>query len=125
MSRLRRIALYLILLALGAGVFVWKQWTKPHADFTELDAAAQLSARELVATFDQSTSPWLNQPIEVTGRLAQVDERGGAFEGGVVFTWAAPPAEVPVSGDDITLHGRLVGFDDLFGEARMDQCVVR
>jgi len=126
MNRFRRIVLYLLVLALAAGIFAYRQWNKPHTDFTELDAAAQLTVTELVQSFEQGTSPWLNQPVEVTGQIGQADENGGTLDGGVVFTWAeGSDRQVPHSGEGVTLKGRLVGFDDLFGEARMDQCVLR
>ncbi len=126
MNRFRRIALYLLVLALAAGIIAYRQWNKPHTDFTELDAAAQLTVTELVQSFDHGSSPWLNQPVEVTGQIGQADENGGTLEGGVVFTWAEGiTPQVLRSGDGVTLKGRLVGFDDLFGEARMDQCVLR
>ena len=120
---IRWILLGIVALAVVAAYTLWNQ---PHTDFTELEAAAQLTDAEVVASFSGEASPWLNQPIEVTGVVVSGSANHLLLEAGVMCQWSEDALkEGEWEGQTVTVHGRLVGFDALFGEARLDQCILR
>ena len=121
MKKLLRLLIWLVALGIGLGVYAWKQWNKPHTDFTQSEAAAVLTASELVGSFANGTSPWLNQPVEVRGVLVEMN----LLEGGVLLRWESLDGVQASAGDEVAVQGRVVGYDDLFGEVRMDHCVLR
>jgi hypothetical protein len=112
--------------ALLAVAYAWTLWNQPHADFTAAEAEARLTSAELVASFSKGPSSWLNRAIEVEGKVASAALDHVILEGGVVCLWNDPQNDVEgLVGQTVLVHGRLVGFDELFGEARLDQCILR
>ena len=106
-------------------VTAWKMWNKPHVDFTELEPLVELTPEEAIASFQAGTSEWINQPIAVYGKMISISPTSGMIEGGVVCTWSDTIAVDECNewmGKPARVHGRLVGFDELFGEVRLDQC---
>ena len=109
-----------------AAVGAWSLWNQPHTDFTKLEAAAQLTDAEVVASFNGEASPWLNQPIEVTGQVVSATANSLLLDAGVMCHWSEEVLKAgELEGQTVTVHGRLVGYDALFGEARLDQCTLR
>jgi hypothetical protein len=109
-----------------AAVGAYSLWNQPHTDFKELEAVVQLSDSDVVASFSGETSPWLNQPIEVRGKVVSSSANSLLLEAGVMCQWSEEALkEGEWVGQTVTVHGRLVGFDALFGEARLDQCALR
>ena len=63
---------------------------------------------------------WQEKVVEVTGTVRSSSMQGVVLNPGVVATYDEGHApEVSPTGR-VALKGRLVGFDDLFGEVRID-----
>jgi hypothetical protein len=128
MRKRMRIAAALLVVASAAAWYGWRELNQSHADFTALEPVATMTSAELVSSFRSGISPWLNQPIEVTGVLVSATEASAVMEGGVLVAWAdslTRKNSFQFINENVVIQGRLIGFDDLFGEARMDQCVLR
>jgi len=50
-----------------AAVGAWSLWNQPHTDFTKLEAAAQLTDAEVVASFDGEASPCVKPRVNLRG----------------------------------------------------------
>ena len=118
-------ALPLFLAAVVAGaVVVWSMYNKPHKDYTQEEVAQTWRAEDLVAAFaeapDDMQAQWQEKVVEVAGTVRSSSMQGVVLNPGVVATYDEGHAPEVAPTGRVTLKGRLVGFDDLFGEVRID-----
>ena len=118
-------ALPLFLAAVVAGVVVaWAMYNQPHKDYAQEEVAQTWRAEDLLAAFadapDDMQAQWQEKVVEVTGTVRSSSMQGVVLNPGVAATYdeGHAPKEAPTG--QVTLKGRLVGFDDLFGEVRID-----
>ena len=106
--------------ALAVGIY---QWNKPHRDVAAEEATATYTAEALLAAYTAAgtgENPLLNQVVLVTGVVSAADAGAVALTGGVS---GSPGLAVEV-GTQVTLKGRVVSFDEIFGEVRLDNCTL-
>lgn len=118
-------ALPFFLAAVVAGaVVVWSMYNKPHKDYAQEEVAQTWRAEDLVAAFakapDDMQAQWQEKVVEVTGTVRSSSMQGVVLNPGVVATYDEGHAPEVAPTGRVTLKGRLVGFDDLFGEVRID-----
>ena len=118
-------AIPVLLASLVAGfVLGYSMYNKPHRDYVSEAVAKSWSSTELVEWHtshpESEHAQWQDQVMQVSGNVTSVSDRGIVLSPGVVVTWEEghQPATAPVGA--VTIQGRLVGFDDLFGEVRID-----
>ena len=114
----------LVAAAVAAAVVGWSMYNKPHKDYAQEEAAQTWRADDLVAAFtadpEAMQARWQEKVVEVSGTVASSSDQGVVLRPGVVANYDPGHApDMPLSGQ-VTLKGRLVGFDDLFGEVRID-----
>ena len=102
-------AIPVLLASLVAGfVLGYSMYNKPHRDYASEEVAKSWSSTELVEWHmshpESEHVQWQDQVMQVSGNVTSVSDRGIVLSPGVV----------------VTIQGRLVGFDDLFGEVRID-----
>ena len=115
----------LFLAAVVAGAVVaWSMYHKPHKDYAQEEVAQSWRAEDLVAAFaeasDDMQAQWQEKVVEVTGTVRSSSMQGVVLNPGVVATYDDGHAPEVAPTGRVTLKGRLVGFDDLFGEVRID-----
>ena len=118
-------AIPVLLASLVAGfVLGYSMYNKPHRDYASEEVAKSWSSTELVEWHtshpESEHVQWQDQVMQVSGNVTSVSDRGIVLSPGVVVTWeeGQQPATAPEGA--VTIQGRLVGFDDLFGEVRID-----
>lgn len=123
----KRFVIWAVLaVAVACGLFAWSLWNKPHTDYAQAEAVSDLTSAALVGSFSGGKSEWLNAVVQVSGKVQSVTADGVVLAGGVVCTWSEGQAtEGATTGKTLRIKGRVVGFDDLFGEVRMDACVLQ
>ena len=105
------------------------EYNRPASNRTMESSTVAISAQELHSGFlsgdSLQCSEWLNQIVEVTGKVQSVEGATVLLVPGVVCTFEESPDGFPwLKGSEVTLKGRVLGFDDLFNEVRMDFCFV-
>lgn len=119
------------LVVLGAltGGYVLQQLNKAHRDYAGERPVAKTIPQDLLADFEadlaQANLTFVNQVIQLHGVLSDLEGETFALEGGVIGQWAAghEPAGLK-TGALIQLKGRVLAYDDLFSEVRMDEAVL-
>ena len=121
---MRRLFFWLLLLAVFAGGFAYTMYNKPHKDYATEEVAKSWSADELVAWYTSHPAvdhaQWQEKVVAVTGEVTSADDRGVILAPGVVVTWETGAAPDAAPSGQVSVKGRVVGFDDLFGEVRLD-----
>jgi len=126
----RKPIVYVALALAGAALFfAVYEYNRPASNRTMESSAVALSAHELHSGFLSGNSvqstEWLNQIVQVTGEVQSAEGATVLLVPGVVCTFEESPDRAQcLEGSEVTLKGRVLGFDDLFNEVRMDFCLV-
>lgn len=112
-----------LVLLLGGGAIALYLWNKPHRDPTQEKAAHQLEATALQQAFltdiASAMETYLDQVVEVTGEITEAGPDYLVLDEGVYVRMAEGRSDFPQSGK-VLVKGRVVSFDDLFEQVRLD-----
>jgi hypothetical protein len=109
------------------GFIGYKYVYQEHRNIAEEEAEHMVSAKELAADFEKNTSQaetdYLNKTIVVTGKITALGEKNMTLDN-KVFCQFNEPIEWAKLHSTVKIKGRCIGFDDLLGQAKMDQCSI-
>lgn len=125
----KTVGILLLLAIVGGAAAYFYVFHKPHRDVAGESASLITPADALVNEFkldlDAANAKYLDKVVEVKGLVSEEDSEHILLESGVycVFLYGG---EQPLigAGVPVSLKGRVVGFDELFEEVRMDFCEV-
>ena len=126
---MKRIILPVIVALFMVAAIVYYLFNKPHRDVASekaLYAFGDTQLNLLLSTkFDSAFKILGDQPVEVSGTISSIegDSNQLIILEGVVVQMQEINADVTV-GRVVSIKGRLTGFDDLFGEVKLDQGVI-
>ena len=116
------------LLIIAAVVFGLSEYARPAADRSREGSVVSISADQMHDRFVQGestqTAAWMNEVVQVTGVVRSLQGNTVILTPGVVCAMEAPvkPSDWKTSAE-VTIKGRVLGFDDLFNEVQLDFCV--
>ena len=93
------------------------------------EASHQITSNELIEFYERSTDSanavYLDHVVLIEGEVVEVDTASITIAPGVFCHFHSEADLSSVSaGDVVKIKGRIVGYDDLFGEVRMDNCSI-
>lgn len=117
---------YIIIILLGiAGGTYWYVFHKPHRDLQNEEVAYTLRAEKLLLSFSenqaQADSMYVDQLVAIEGIVQSTEDRSLILDPGVYASLDSTetmPALNP--GDIVKIRGRVLSFDELFEEVKMD-----
>lgn len=126
------------IVAVVAGVFAWREYSRGHQDSAKRKAAAAITAPELLEAFraDEAAATerfvgTSEQVIEVSGVIREMgQEADGRWnvtletndDPGIECEFATAVPSDWTAGRQVTLKGVCTGMDDLFGHILMQRC---
>lgn len=116
------------ILGLGLVLFVAYKimLTSGARDLESEKTAFAVSTKEIVnefATDTSATTKYLNKAIEIKGVVTQIEDKQLILDGVVIC--AMKNVVTPENKDKIiTIKGRFLGYDDLMGELKLDECSI-
>ena len=116
--------LFASLMLLGIGL-----WTAYQYLF-----AAPLSTNEIVTEYQGSAEDfkhllqsdfekWHNKIVQISGTITEINEEGILLNHDVYCQFEDKQINV-VEDDVITLKGRVIGYDELLEETKLNQCII-
>ena len=97
-------------------------------DLKTEEAAFTIDAKTLINEFETNTQlatqKYLNKAIEINGTITTINESNVTLEE-VIFCQFKESNPNVKSGQKTTIKGRFIGYDDLLGEIKLDQCFVK
>lgn len=120
--------LIFILLVLITGYLVYSYVYKSHRDIASEKGSFAVSAEVLFNEFkaneQQANLKYLDHTINVYGEISNIDLAANSviIEDKMVAVFKD---KIPLSlkvHSDVNIKGRFIGYDDLLGELKMDQC---
>lgn len=124
MKRLAIVVVVLIIVAFLAYRYVFHS---PHRDITQEEVKHEIEAADLLSEYgnsvDQANAKYLDHVILVGGEVTAVDSTSITLAPGIYCHMHEEEIIDGIKiGDRADIKGRVVGYDDLFGELRMDFC---
>lgn len=100
---------------------------KPLRNVGSESAVANISAHKLVSEYAANTASadakYLNATVGIAGKVTEIRDSLMILDGKVVCGFDSKPATVAID-KQITIKGRCIGYDELFGEVKLDQCTI-
>ena len=106
-------------------LFVYGYVYKDARNIAAEDAAYTISAQQLVSDYENDTqsadTKYLNKTIAVEGTVTHVADSLITIDSAVFCSFDNNKEEIKVD-DVVTVKGRCIGYDEIFGEVKLDQC---
>lgn len=121
--------LILTALAITAfGIFgYYYAWYGGARNISSEDAAFTVSSKNIIDEFDsdieKSNTKYLEKAIAIEGTVSQISPKQVIIDQLIVCDLKESDPSIR-KGQLLTLKGRVVGYDDLMGELKLDQCSV-
>ena len=102
---------------------------KPHRNISEETATYTLQSMELITQFETDVDlyqqHYLNKTIEIKGSISEINPTTVTLNE-FIFCSMLPDfdANKYKTNTSVTLKGRFIGYDDLLGEIKLDQCTI-
>jgi hypothetical protein len=101
---------------------------KPARDISSEASAFTVPANSLAGEYETNLktadSKYLNQAVEIKGKITGIRDSLVILDEKVVCGFDVKPAHAKLN-ENITVKGRCIGFDELFGEVKLDQCTIK
>jgi hypothetical protein len=117
-----------ILLIVLAGSYIWYGYLyKSARDVSGEEAAFTVTAESLTADYQEAQqtadAKYLNKTIAVSGVVTTVSDSVVTLNDKVFCGFEKKMSEP--EGKEVTIKGRCIGYDELFGEVKLDQCTLK
>jgi len=125
----RKTALLIIIVALALGAFgMYSYLYKPQRNIGTEEASYTLAAKDLAADYKKDAvtadAKYLNKTIQIKGTITHVADSLVTLDSLVTCGFdGLPPARKTL--ETVIVKGRCIGYDELFGEVKLDQCTIK
>lgn len=124
---MKKLLLILILFGFTSVVAFYFYSNKPHRNIQTEEARYKISATEFIKDFTSSQDSvffkYLNKTVIVYGKLSQFSSNSLTIEENIFCTFTSTDY-LPIIGEITYVKGRCIGYDDLLGEIKLDQCSI-
>lgn len=131
MTMKKKLLILLLIGAIVAGAAYWYTFHKPHRNVQTEESSFTLSSASLIGEFSAdlpaATEKYIDKVIEIEGIITDVNATNAMLDGSVYCSFMEGELGKVIEigqGKTISIKGRVIGFDELFGEIRLDQCAL-
>ena len=116
-----KILLILFLLMVIGGIVAYNYVYHDHRDIQDESSKLEIAADGLLNRFQNNEQDLLNQTITVTGTVTKVEEGAVTLDESVYASFSEANKR-PKLNESVRIKGRCIGYDELFGIVKLDQC---
>ena len=121
------IAAVVVLVGLGALYGYYGYLYKDARNISTEEASFAIPSSKLAedyaADITASDAKYLNKTIAITGTVKSAEGMVVMVDPSVVWSFDQKPAGSK-TGQAVTIKGRCIGYDEIFGEVKLDQCTI-
>jgi hypothetical protein len=92
-----------------------------NSETTDFKVTSKAISAEFAADIDASNKKYLEKAIAISGTITAATATEITIDNTIICTFKTPNTSVKKN-QSATIKGRVVGYDDLMGELRLDQC---
>lgn len=126
--RTRTLAILGILAVLLASIVYNYVFNSAHRNIATENASVVLSANELHTKFIENetlaTTNYLDKVIEAKGKISAIEDTEIVLDNKIQVSFNPQVNAVFKNGENITIKGRCVGYDELLEMVKIDQSII-
>ena len=125
LSKRSKIALIILAVVLIGGYSAYKYAYKAHKTIDELDVKFSGTAKAFSDKVQQDALIWQDVVVELDGSVTSIDDKGFMLNDNVYCQWDENSSNADIKeGQIIKIKGRMIGYDDLLEELKLDQAKI-
>lgn len=105
------------------GVVVFEYVMKPPATIEDREVAITSEAKEIFEKVKRNPAEWQDKVVIISGTVTSADDAGLTLNTNT-YCQFKPNTDIPDSKTKVHLKGRIIGYDDLLDELKLDQCII-
>ncbi|CAI8388356.1 MAG: Uncharacterised protein [Polaribacter sejongensis] len=126
LSRKSNIAFAVIAIIVITVFSVYKYSTKPPAEIEDRSVDFTGTSKELFRKVEENAALWQDKIVIISGEISSLDTKGFVLSQNIYCLLKDfSTLKTFTSKQNITLKGRVIGYDDLFEELKLDQCIIQ
>jgi hypothetical protein len=120
-----KILALLLIIAFG-GYSGYKYVYKPHKSIEESSIEFTGNSTEFLSKIKEDTNTWNSKIIELSGKITSIDTDGVTLNE-QIYCQFKDVLEVSTLKENqtIKIKGRVIGYDDLLDELKLEQCIIK
>ncbi len=117
-----KILLGLLVVVIIGGIVAYNYVYHDHRDIQSESAKIEISAEKLLERFKNGGAKNLvNETLTISGRVSKVEESAVTLDESVYASFSEANKR-PKLNESVRIKGRCIGYDELFGIVKLDQC---
>lgn len=127
LSKKSKILIGLVLIIAIGGYFGYSYAYKPHTAITDMEVAFAGNASDFLEKIKENPESWTQgeKVVELTGEITAKDEKGISLNESIYFQLAeGTSTEALAEGQKTKIMGRIIGYDDLLEELKLDKAII-
>ncbi len=129
MTNKKKLILVFITLSVVLGYFSFNYIMYGGArDIQKEESAYKVSSKAIIEEFFKNTNvatkKYIDKSIEINGVITSVNDSLVSVDESVLCKMKEINKSAVIVGKNVSVKGRVIGFDDLMGEIKLDECVL-
>lgn len=105
---------------------VYKYSMQPPAKIEDRSVDFTGTSKQLFFNVQENPEAWQDKVVIITGTITSFDEKGFKISSTIYCQMKEPSSLNALSNDqEVSLKGRVIGYDDLLEELKLDQCIIQ
>ncbi|WP_146190705.1 hypothetical protein [Polaribacter aquimarinus] len=125
LSKKNKIILFVIITGLLIGFFVYNYAMKAPAKIETKEVVFDGFASDFMKKVQENAKNWQNKVVVLKGNITSKDDKGITLENQIYCQFREDVKFSTLkTNKNIILKGRVIGYDDLLEELKLDQCLL-
>ena len=118
-----KIILSVLVILVFSAYGVYSYMYQKHPVIETQSAVFVGSGEQLMTQVEKGVDMWQNKVVEIDGTITGVDPLGITLNSGI-YCQLKNEEELLIMGSVVTVKGRVIGYDDLLEELKLDQTII-
>ncbi|MFY0631803.1 MAG: hypothetical protein JXR05_15665 [Flavobacteriaceae bacterium] len=116
-----------VIVVIAIAVFaVYKYSMLPPAQIEDRAVEFTGTSEQLLSKIQEDADAWQDRVVIISGKISSFDEKGFTISSAIYCQMKDAKKLNSLSSDQVvSLKGRVIGYDDLLEEVKLDQCIIQ
>jgi len=126
LSKKSKRILWVLVAILIAAFGMYKYAYQAHETTEHMATDFVGNSSDFLSKIQDNPDNWQNKVVQLTGIITSKDEKGISLNKSIYCQFRTPTEVSPLkTTQEITIKGRIIGYDDLLEELKLDQCILK
>tara|TARA_B100000795_G_C22768380_1_gene426750 strand:+ start:1146 stop:1532 length:387 start_codon:yes stop_codon:yes gene_type:complete len=126
LSKKNKLIIVVLLVIAVVGFTIYKYAMQPPAKIESKKIDFSGTSDELLLKITENTEEWQDKVVLISGKITSIEDKGIVLSSSIYCQLKNPIIINQIDPNNyITLKGRVIGYDDLLEELKLDQCIIQ